>query len=100
VEALEDGPGAEDELEVARQEVMAAIGRAADGPVSLVIKPDVPHPRFVNALAQSLPLTPVERQSLLECDSVLDRYRRLASILAFRELEDARGSGPSGPTVH
>jgi Lon protease-like protein len=99
VAPLADAPGTPRELEAARREVMAAIGRASDGPVALVIKPDVPHELFVNALSQSLSLTPVERQSLLECDAVLERYRRLLSILEFRQLEDARGTGP-GPTVH
>ena len=41
-----------------------------------------------------------ERQSLLECDGLLERYRRLLSILEFRQLEDGRGSGSAGPTVH
>lgn len=84
----------------ARRAVMAAIGRAADGPLVLVIKPDVPDDLFVNALSQSLALSAVERQSLLECDSVLDRYRRMLSILEFRQLEHARRPGPSEPTVH
>lgn len=100
VVALEDAPGSASELEAARREVMAAIGRAADGPAVLVIKPDVPHDLFVNSLAQSLALTPVERQSLLECDGVLHRYRRLLSILEFRQLEDARGPGSPDSTVH
>jgi uncharacterized protein len=101
VEALDDRPGDEAALEAARREVLAAIGRAADGPASLVIKPDVPYDAFVNALAQSLALTGVERQSLLECDGILERYRRLLSILEFRQLEDERGPGSSAPpTVH
>jgi uncharacterized protein len=100
VAALEDAPGSTGDLERARREVMAAIGRAADGPAVLVIKPDVPHGLFVNSLSQSLALTPVERQSLLECDGVLERYQRLLSILGFRQLEDARGSGAPDSTVH
>jgi hypothetical protein len=100
VASLADAAGDVAEVEAARREVMAAIGRAADGPHVLVIKPDVPADVFVNALSQSLDLGAVERQSLLECDGVLERYRRLLSILNFRQLERARPAGPSEPTVH
>jgi len=100
VALLEDAAGPAEALDAAQKQVMAAIGRAADGPLVLVIKPDVPHALFVNSLCQSLGLSPVERQSLLECDGLLERYRRLLSILEFRQLEDGRGSGSSGPTVH
>ena len=100
VAALADPAGEAEEVEAARREVMAAIGRAADGPHVLVIKPDVPADVFVNALSQSLDLGAVERQSLLECDGVLERYRRLLSILDFRQLEGGRRPGPSEPTVH
>jgi Lon protease-like protein len=98
VTPLGDAPGEEAELEAARRDLMAAIGRAADGPQVLVIKPDVAHDVFVNALSQSLRLSGVERQSLLECDGVVERYRRLISILEFRLLE--RGGPGQVPTVH
>jgi hypothetical protein len=100
VEALPEAAGETAEVEAARKAVMAAIGRAADGPLVLVIKPEIPDDMFVNALCQSLALGAVERQSLLECDSVLDRYRRLLAILEFRQLEQARQRGRSEPTVH
>jgi uncharacterized protein len=96
---LPEAAGDPAEIDMARRDLMAAIGRAADGPQVLVIKPDVAHDVFVNALSQSLALSGVERQSLLECDGVLERYRRLISILEFRLLEQ-RGRGPSGPTIH
>jgi len=99
IELLAEAPSAEAEVEEARRAVMAAVGRAADGPLVLVIKPDVASDVFVNALAQSLALTPVERQSLLESDGVLARYRRLREILEFRRLEAARGP-MRAPTVH
>jgi Lon protease-like protein len=99
VAPLPDAPGDPAQIDAARRDLMAAIGRAADGPQVLVIKPDVAHDVFVNALSQSLALRGVERQSLLECDSVLDRYRRLISILELRLLEP-RGQPPGEPTVH
>jgi hypothetical protein len=38
-------------------------------------------------------LSAVERQSLLECDTILQRYERLVEILEFRSLETAWGPG-------
>jgi uncharacterized protein len=78
----------------ARKKVLAAIGRASDGPALLVMQPELPHDVFVNALAQSMDLTPVERQSLLDCDRVLQRYQRLLEILDFKALESAYGRRP------
>lgn len=100
VEPVADEAADETEIEAARRELMAAIGRAADGPQVLVIKPDVRADVFVNALSQSLDLRAVERQSLLECDGVLERYRRLLAILEFRQLERGGSGGPSKPTIH
>jgi Lon protease-like protein len=93
VEVLADEPGDTSSLEEMRKRVLAAIGQASDGPMVLVLQPELPHDLFVNALAQSLDLTPVERQSLLDCDSILSRYRRLLEILDFRLLEHTYGRG-------
>ena len=100
VSPLADSAGETGPVEAARRALMAAIGRGADGPQVLVFKPEVPDEVFVNALSQSLALTSLERQSLLECDSVLERYRRLLSILEFRHLEHERGSASGEPRVH
>ncbi len=100
VAPLADQPGEAAPVEAARHALMAAIGRAPDGPLVLVIKPEVPDDVFVNALSQSLALSAVERQSLLECDGVLDRYRRLLAILEFRQLEHARGTADGDPRIH
>jgi len=97
VQALADPAGEPGEVAAARREVMEAIGRAADGPAVLVIKPDVPDEVLANALSQTLPFTPLERQSLLDCDSILLRYQRLVEILDFKRLEETYGGGP---TVH
>lgn len=86
-------------LAEARKKVVAAIGRAADGPALLVMQPELPHDVFVNALAQSMDLTPIERQSLLDCDRVLLRYQRLLEILDFKALESAYGRG-GGDKIH
>jgi hypothetical protein len=98
VEPLEDFSGDGAALEAARRKVTAAIAQASDGPAILVMQPELTHDVFLNALCQSLPLTPVERQSLLDCDAVLDRYARLVEILDFKRLEQAQG--PVEPKVH
>lgn len=99
IDALTDEMGDAAAVEAARRRVMAAIGKAADGPVVLVMQPELPHDVFVNALCQSLNLTAIERQSLLDCDAILDRYQRLLEILDFRLLEQTYGRG-GGDRVH
>lgn len=92
---LGDAMGDGATLEVMRRQVLAAIGRAADGPASLVLQSELPHDVFVNALCQTLSLAPVERQSLLDCDTILGRYARLLEILDFLLLEQTYGRGKS-----
>jgi uncharacterized protein len=95
-----DEPGPAD-FAAARRRVLAAIGKAADGPAIMVLNDDLPHAVFVDALSQSLPLTSLERQSLLDCDTVSGRYARLLEILDFRLMEQTY-SPPRGrpPVVH
>jgi Lon protease-like protein len=93
VETLSDEPGDTASLEAMRRRVLAAIGRASDGPVTLVLQSELPHDVFVNALCQTLTLAPVERQSLLDCDTILARYQRLLEILDFLLLEQRHGGG-------
>jgi Lon protease-like protein len=99
IQGVTDPLGEPAALEEARKKVMAVIGRASDGPAVLVMQPELPHDVFVNALCQSLELTPVERQSLLEATSVLERYGRLASILEFRTLEQRAHGGRVPPVA-
>lgn len=92
---LRDAMGDGAALEAMRRQALAAIGRAADGPAALVLQPELPHDVFVNALCQTLSLSPVERQSLLDCDTILARYARLIEILDFLLLEQTYGRGKS-----
>ena len=87
------------DLDGFRRRVLAAIGRAADGPTVMVLNSELPHATFVDALSQSLPLAPLERQSLLDCDSVGQRYARLLEVLEFREIEQTYGRNRN-PIVH
>jgi len=101
VEEVPEVPGDPVALADARRAVLAAIGRAVDGPTRLVVA-DLPDDVFVNGLCQALNLDPVERQSLLECDTVAGRARRLAQVLEFRTLEEAHRRGRAGgkPRLH
>jgi uncharacterized protein len=83
-------------LEGARSKVLAAIGRASDGPSLLVLQPGIGPDVLVNALSQTLDLAPLERQSLLDCDTLLGRYGRLLEILEFKQLEQRYGRGGTG----
>jgi uncharacterized protein len=96
-DALGAGAESESELDALRKRVLAAIGQASDGPSALVLQNELPHDLFVNALAQTLTLSPVERQSLLDCDGVVARYGRLLEILDFLDLEQKFGRNK---TVH
>jgi Lon protease-like protein len=95
VEAIPESLGDSTILQDVRRKVLAAIGRAADGPTRLVVG-DLPDEVFVNGLCQSLTLDPIERQSLLDCDTISERYLRLASIVEFRTLEQALGGEAHG----
>ena len=93
VESLKDEIGDAAVLESGRGKVLAAIGRAADGPSFLVTQPELPAELFVNAVCQALSLSPVEKQSLLDCDTLGRRCARLLEILDFRLLEQTYGPG-------
>jgi Lon protease-like protein len=80
-------------LEASRPRLLAAIGRASDGPAVLVMQNELPADAFVNALCQSLDLEPLERQSLLDCDTVSERCDRLVEILEWKAAEQAHGGG-------
>jgi hypothetical protein len=58
----------------------------------------IPSHDLVNTLAQYLTLEPIERQALLECESVLARCRALIDLLEMRTLM-APGPG-AWPSVH
>jgi Lon protease-like protein len=93
VRGLDDPAGDLKALEASRPRLLAAIGRASDGPAVLVMQNELPADAFVNALCQSLDLEPLERQSLLDCDSVSERCDRLVEILEWKAAEQAHGGG-------
>jgi Lon protease-like protein len=100
VREIPEPPGDAAALADARRAVLAAIGRAVDGPTRLVVA-DLPDELFVNGLCQALAFEAIERQSLLECDTIVGRARRLAELIEFRTLEDAhRRGGEKPPRPH
>ena len=87
-ELPEDAAGA-DELKAARAALVEDVARVADVSGVAVAQPELPDDVFVNALCQSLPLDPLELQSLLDCSGPLERCRRLRGLIEFRLLERA-----------
>lgn len=61
---------------------------------------DIDPIRLVNTLTQSIGLRPIERQRLLEADSILGRFEIMADLLRFRLAEVASGAPDSGPLPH
>jgi len=96
VTPLEEPAAPDEALRDARERVIQAVSRLATGAALVGLDPDIPHELFVNALCQSMNLTPVEQQSLLDCDGALQRCGRLIEILEFKRLE----SGSGGGTLH
>lgn len=99
VEPLEDAGEHGPQVAGARKQLLAALGRAPDGPSVLVLQGEVDDATFVNALAQALRMGPVERQSLIDVDDVGERCRRLLGLLEFQALEQ-RLPGPARHRVH
>jgi len=87
-------------LEASRRRVLAALSGLAEGAAVFLARPDLSHELFANAVCQYLDLAAVEKQSLLDCESVAERYQRLLEILEFRALERTHGGGTGDPTVH
>jgi uncharacterized protein len=80
-------------LESVRSKLIAAIEQASERD-AVVLHGGLPPETFINALSQSLDLQPLEKQSLLECGSLLERGRRLIEIVEFKQLERRIGSPP------
>jgi Lon protease-like protein len=94
IEALDDPRGDAWSLDATRGELVAALGRLVGESPFVAVDSDAPVELVVNGLAQGLDLPPVERQSLLECDTLEARARKLLDLLEFHRLE--RTTGGSG----
>jgi len=94
VEALDDAQGDTPSPAATQNDLVGALRALIGGSPALDIDSDAPTEVVVNGLAQTLGLPPVERQSLLECDTLDARARRLLELLEFHRLE--RTAGGSG----
>jgi len=97
VEELPDPVGDAGSLDGLRERVLAALSRLTGGPGPAELTSEVPHAALVNGLSQGLDLPPLEKLSLLACDTLEGRAARLVEILEFHALE--RTAGSSG-TLH
>ncbi|MFN8545664.1 MAG: LON peptidase substrate-binding domain-containing protein [Candidatus Binatia bacterium] len=88
-------PGLRARIDILFRRYLARIGRST-GPAT-VVDSVVDDECLVNFFAQHLGVTPLERQALLETDSLAERARRLCDTLEFA-LEELRlhGGGPAG----
>jgi Lon protease-like protein len=97
VEELPESVGDASSLDALRERVLAALARLAEGAEIGDLRGDVSHAALVNGLSQALDLPPVEKLSLLGCDTIEARSLRLLELLDFHALE--RTAGRSG-TLH
>lgn len=86
-------------LESSRRRLLEALSGMAEGAAVFLSRPDLSHELFANAVCQYLDLASVEKQSLLDCESIATRYLRLLEILEFRALARTHGGGGDS-TVH
>jgi Lon protease-like protein len=91
VESLPDLRGDDRSLASTRDALVSALGRMIGDSRYQIVDSDAPAEMVVNGLAQGLELPPVERQSLLECDTLDRRARQLLSLLEFHRLERTLG---------
>jgi uncharacterized protein len=98
VEYRGDAMGEPTSLEGSRDRLLKALQDLAEGAAVFLSRPDLSHELFANAVCQYMDLQPVEKQSLLDCDSIAARYVRLLEILEFRSLERTFLGG--NQTVH
>ena len=91
VEELPDATGDAASLDDLRERLLASLSRLSDGAAAAHLEGVVSHAALVNGLSQGLDLSPVEKLSLLGCDTLEARARRLLEVLEFHALERASG---------
>lgn len=79
------------------EELVQRLGRTStDHPVITKFERLEPA-RLINALTQSLAMQPIERQRLLEADSIISRFEIMTDLVRFRLAEAAVGQPGSTP---
>lgn len=56
--------------------------------------PSMSDAQFIHTLAHSLDLEPIEKQALLECESLLVRARSLIELVEMKKLQTSLPAGP------
>jgi Lon protease-like protein len=103
VELLSDeaptDPQAIEKLERSRGELLhdlarlvQRLGRAGAADPAITAFERLEPARLINALTQSLALRPIERQRLLEANSIQDRFEIMTNLMKFRLAEVRAGS--------
>jgi Lon protease-like protein len=89
VESIEESPieGERDAMRIARRRLEALLVPQPEGRgVDPKVPPSMPDEDLVNALAQYLELEPVEKQALLERETLLSRCRSLIELLEMKVM--------------
>ena len=108
VALLEDvAPSTEAEfasMDLARETLLELVGRlirrigSADDPAqAMEAFEKLESPRLVNALAQSIAFSPIERQQLVQADSIVGRCETLSELLRFRLAATGPADGGAAP---
>jgi Lon protease-like protein len=103
VEALPESVSAAEKelLRQQRQRLEALMAAALErGGADPRFPPAVPDEDLVNALAQYLPLEPLERQALLERDGLLTRCQGLIELLEMKSFSPRGTAGWKSGSVH
>ena len=108
VALLEDvAPSTEAEfasMDLARETLLELVGRlirrigSADDPAqAMEAFEKLESTRLVNALAQSIAFSPIERQQLVQADSIVGRCETLSELLRFRLAATGPADGGAAP---
>jgi Lon protease-like protein len=77
------------------ERLVRGLGEAGAGEQAVAAFERLEPARLINALTQSIAFPPVERQRLLEADTILGRFQIMADLLRFRLAEVAAGESGS-----
>ncbi|MEM9176913.1 MAG: LON peptidase substrate-binding domain-containing protein [Myxococcota bacterium] len=79
------------------ERLIRRIGTAEDPARAMEPFEKLESPRLVNALAQSIAFSPIERQQLLQADSIVGRCETLSELLRFRLAATGMTDGGGAP---
>lgn len=107
-EMLPSSPQELDRMARRREEILELLTRFVRGLASVIDDPDrtlasferLESKHLVNAIAQSIPFRAVERQQILESDSLLDRFEIAGDLLRFKLAETGASDSASHRLPH